>query len=80
MHFTIKPPRLSTHDTHTNDQFGYRGKKSHRHLATCSMLVPQLSSVVLKVTCRHVVPGEKDLKCDIKNASHTQKLFPIFDD
>lgn len=56
------------------------GEKTHRHLATCLMLVPQFSSVAPNVMCRHVVPGENELKRDIKNAFHTQEIFPIFDD
>lgn len=54
-------------------------RKAQGHLAICLMLVPQLFMVVLNVMHRHVVPRETELKCDVKNASHTQKIFFISD-
>lgn len=66
MNFATKCPRLSTHDTRTNNQVGCTGETTHRRAVTCLMLVPQFSSFNLNVMCRHVFPRETELKCDTR--------------
>lgn len=66
MNFAIKHPRLSTHDTSTNNQVGCTGETTHRRAVTCLMLVPQFLSCDQNVMHGHVFPREIESKCDTR--------------
>lgn len=75
INFTIKPPRLSTRDTNTNDQSSYR---RGTHPKTLSKLLNASTSVffVLRVLCRCVDPGKTGISVVSRISPTPTKPFP----